>query len=330
MKYYKQILLVSFVILIGFGLFLYLDNKKQKTVVKTEDNSPSVEQKVQENKVEKNISKEISKPKQEVIEAPKEVVKKADLYNNFSSNMINFSTISQSANSSSKIQREISNIINSSQAIFYSAKTKDKLYLIKEISSEYSAKHPRHGLEFIEISLNNGEIEKFSPSYSEDNESETDIWEYDKETGVPISHVHKDNDGNVIFTELWNQKKDVKYKMLNSKDEIISMFKETVEDGTQLRQEHIFYDTEGNIRMNISANYDGQDLVRFTYFDVQNPEYSGSIISEYQDGVKQKETVYTSDYKVKNIYEAKYEDGERVELKEFDADNNEIDKILSK
>ena len=111
MKYYKQILLVSFVILIGFGLFLYLDNKKQKTVVKTEDNSPSVEQKVQENKVEKNISKEISKPKQEVIEAPKEVVKKADLYNNFSSNMINFSTISQSANSSSKIQREISNKI---------------------------------------------------------------------------------------------------------------------------------------------------------------------------------------------------------------------------
>ena len=50
-------------------------------------------------------------------------------------------------------------------------------------------------------------------------------------------------------------------------------------------------------KVNLTVNYDGADLTRFTYYNADKLNESGSVISEYKDGVITKETVYTSDYK---------------------------------
>ena len=331
MKYLKQILLAIFLLAIAALLFFFFMNNKKEEQVVNKNIEPQLEQKKAGN-VKNNVSnnaKVVQKENSAPAEKEEKTLKKANLYGNYPAEMINFSTIAQLANSSSKAQKTISGLVESSQAIFYSAENSKKLYLVKDVSLEDSEKYPRHGIEFAEISLLDGHIERFYTGYYDDRESEQDVWKYDKKTGAPISHIHKDSDGNVVFKEIWNENDELKYKMVDSKNNVISMFKESIDDGTNLRQEHIFYDTEGKIRMNISANYEGSDLVRFTYFDAQNPELSGSVVSEYKDGLKQKETIYTSDYKVKNVYQANYSDGERTELNIFDSNNQEIDKILA-
>lgn len=52
-------------------------------------------------------------------------------------------------------------------------------------------------------------------------------------------------------------------------------------------------------------------------------------MSEYNDGLKTKETVYSSDYKLQNTYNAGYKDGERVTIKVLDSSNNKVEEIIS-
>ena len=52
-------------------------------------------------------------------------------------------------------------------------------------------------------------------------------------------------------------------------------------------------------------------------------------MSEYQDGLKTKELIYNKDYKLVNTVTSDYIDGERKDIKIFDTEGNETDKISS-
>ena len=49
----------------------------------------------------------------------------------------------------------------------------------------------------------------------------------------------------------------------------------------------------------------------------------------YEDGVKTKEVVYSSSYKIQNTYEAEYKDGERVNIRILDDENNVVEDITA-
>ena len=164
-------------------------------------------------------------------------------------------------------------------------------------------------------------------------DSNNDNWEYDK-NGKPTKHIIYNNDGDVEYIETWNytESSPIKYEIKDGNGKIVSVKKETVDnDSNDLRIEHIIYDSEGNTKINVSATYEGADIKRFTYYNADKLNESGSIFGEYQDGQKIKETVYSSDLKVKNVYSSDYDDnGERTDIKVFDGQNNEIEQIVRK
>ena len=60
--------------------------------------------------------------------------------------------------------------------------------------------------------------------------------------------------------------------MKDGNGHIISMRKETLNDGTNLRIEHLVYDKNGNTKINVSTTYDGEDVKRFTYYNADKPK----------------------------------------------------------
>jgi len=129
---------------------------------------------------------------------------------------------------------------------------------------------------------------------------------------------------------VWNYDSEnpVKYEMKDSEGRVISMRNETLTNGTDLRIEHLVYDKNGNTKINVSTTYEGDDIKRFTYYNADKIDESGSVFSDYSDGQKTKETVYTSDLKLKNTYTSDYKDGERENIIIFDNNNQEIKKFI--
>ena len=117
--------------------------------------------------------------------------------------------------------------------------------------------------------------------------------------------------------------------MKNGEGKILSIKKETPDGDTKIRSEHLVYDEDGNTRVNVSASYEGPDITRFTYYNSENPQDGVTLMSEYNGGLKTKETVYSSDYKLQNTYNAGYKDGERVTIKVLDSSNNKVEEIIS-
>ena len=132
------------------------------------------------------------------------------------------------------------------------------------------------------------------------------------------------------FVETWNydDSEPIKYEMKDSNGKVISLRKETLENGTDLRVEHLLYDKDGKTRINVSATYEGEDIKRFTYYNADKLNESGSIFSDYSNGYKTKETVYTSDLKVKNSYTSEYKDDSRTDIIKWDNKNKEVHKYL--
>ena len=188
----------------------------------------------------------------------------------------------------------------------------------------------RHSIEFTEISVNNGQLNTTTLGYSDKMEdSKNDKWEYN-ELKQPIRHTKYNAHGDADFVEIWNYDNNnpIKYEIKDNQGKVISLRKETIEHGTDLRVEHLLYNKEGNTRINVSATYEGEDIKRFTYYNADKPNESGSIFSDYSDGLKTKETVYTSDLKVKNTYTSEYKDGNREDITKWDNKNQEVHKYL--
>ena len=304
----------------------------------SKDNKQEEKKELQKNEVlqpEKTEQQKII-PAQKVQKIKEEkIIKKANLYSDSPSSLLPFSAMSELAILPQNIQKTVNSLLENSQSMYFLNQGKDKVTLLLEGASDSADKYPRHELELVNISLTNGHVSKKSlGEVREDNSTEYDIWEFDEsnpDAKLPLKHTKLHKNGSVDFTETWNYEHDepVKYKMQDGDGKIISMKKDVQESDTSLRQEHIFYDKDGNTKMNVSVNYDGSDITRFTYYNAEKPEEGTTIISEFENGEKKKETVYTSDFKVKNVYTSNYKNGTREDITILDNENREIEKILA-
>ena len=246
---------------------------------------------------------------------------KSDLYKGVPDSLLPLSAISEIASLNGNLHKTIKELVDNSTGVLYAKRNGNKLLMVVENPDDN-----RHGLEFIEISAD-GKHEKIGfllSKYSEGN-TDDDLWEYETEEEVkrPVKHTKFNSDGEVEFVETWNYSSDepIKYELKNKEDKVISLVKETIDENNSMRQEHLIYDKDGKTKLNLTVNYDGADLTRFTYYNADKQEESGSLFSEFKDGIKTKETVYTSDYKVKNVYVPKYKDNERSEIQVLDNEN---------
>lgn len=280
--------------------------------------------------IEKPESKQIKKVAPQKFEQKiKDNKIKSDLYKGVPDSLLPLSAISEIASLNGNLHKTIKELVDNSTGVLYAKRNGNKLLMVVENPDDN-----RHGLEFIEISAD-GKHEKIGfllSKYSESN-TDDDLWEYETEEEVkrPVKHTKFNSDGEVEFVETWNYSSDepIKYELKNKDDKVISLVKETIDENNSMRQEHLIYDKDGKTKLNLTVNYDGADLTRFTYYNADKQEESGSLFSEFKDGIKTKETVYTSDYKVKNVYVPKYKDNERSEIQVLDNENQEVKSIIA-
>ena len=258
------------------------------------------------------------------IEIEDSYLSKTNLYNNGSGIDVPLSTIGLLSEMPQVIQEKVAAIAENNN-IFMTKRHNDKLLIITD-----NPNNIRHCIEFNEISIKNGHQIKTTLGYNDKmQDSDNDIWEYDETTKQPIRHSKYDKNGDVEFVETWYYDDNpVKYEMKDADGHVLSMRKETLDGGTNLRVEHLLYDKAGNTKVNVSAIYEGADVKRFTYYNADKPSDGGSVFSEYDDGLKTKETVYTNDLKVENSYTAEYKDGIREEITVLDKNNKEIKKLV--
>lgn len=251
----------------------------------------------------------------------------ANLYGEMPNGSLPLSAIAKTKSMPENIRSELDDIFQNNNIYYMTKKNSDTLIIVTDNNENI-----RHNIEFIELSLINGHITKTTLGYNDKmQDSDNDKWEYEKVTKQPVRHTVYDRNGDIIFTENWNYdiKNPIKYEMKDANNKVISLRKETNDNDSDLRIEHLVYDTDGNTRINVSATYDGPCVKRFTYFNADKPAESGSIISEYDNGLKTKETVYSSDLSVLNIYTSEYEDGIRKNISIFDSQNNKTKELLS-
>lgn len=275
----------------------------------------------------KNNKSTVMSEKNEVLE--KESIIKADLLADLPNNAFTLSGITELSKLPHNIQEDIKKIINNSNNIYLLKKHGDKIYLVVDNPANL-----RHGIEFVEISAKNGHQVKTTLGYNDKmKDSDNDKWEYvqNSEEQLPLKHTKYNSDGNVDFIEVWNYDDNpVKYEMKNSDGHTVSLRKEVADGDENLRIEHLVYDKDGHTKINVSTTFEGPDIKRFTYYNADKPTQSASVFSEYSDGLKVKETVYSSNLKIQNIYKSTYKDGERIDIKIFDENENEIGEVLAK
>mgnify|MGYP006988875729 CR=1 FL=1 len=321
----------------SYGIFTHCTQKVKtdNDNLQTNESSEVVEQKDYSETAGDSVSEKKSDVKESSNIGVQQVsIEKADLYKgntvlyrSAAADSMPLSVLAAISDMPKTIQDKVSKIAEANN-IYMMQKNNDKLIIITDNPSNI-----RHCVEFNEISLKNGHQIKTTLGYNDKfKDSENDIWEYERDTHRPIRHTKYNKDGDVDFVEVWNYSNDepIKYEMKDSEGKVISLRKETLENGVDLRVEHLVYDKDGNTKINVSATYDGPDVKRFTYYNADKPSESGSVYGEYSDGQKTKETVYTSDLKLKNSYTAKYKDGECEELTIWDNQNKEINTLSTK
>lgn len=282
-----------------------------------------------------------------VVSQPQKVEKKYDLYSETPYDLPLFSVV-EISKLSPVLKKEVDKILELSQGFYYLKRESDKsVFIILQNPIAENNSYQRHSLEFVELSLDdNGNINKniYPASYDgvdgeilnavTDSNSKPDIWKFDKtmEPYRPIKHSAYDERGKLKFTEFWNysENDNVKYQMKNSKNKLVSILKEMTENDTKYRKEHIFYSDDGIVEMSVSANYDGANVSRFTYYNLLNADDDIIILSEFdENGNKIKELVYSNDYQLKKVVKVEIENGVRKEISVFDHEHKLLDKISS-
>ena len=240
---------------------------------------------------------------------------------------------------SSIVKKSIDKVLELSQGFYYLKQIEDKVFIVLQNPAYEGDTYYRHGLQVAEID-SSGKILYHTVGYSgiegeilAPEKTDSDFWVYDKtsEPYKPLKHVAYNEKGKIKFSEFWDYspESNVKYEMKDSANKTISVLKEILEDDTNYRKEHIFYDNEGKILISISINFEGANITRFNYFNAKKPNSSVIIICDYVDGQKAFEKIYDKDYNLINIVEAVYRNGERKEVKVFDSEKKELGKISS-
>lgn len=250
---------------------------------------------------------------------------KTDLYNDTPSSALPLSAITEISTLPENV-REIVINISKDNNIYMIQKHNNKLLIISD-----NPENIRHGIDFTEVTISNGHQIKTTLGYNDKmKDSRNDVWAYKPDTNQPVKHMKYNDDGDIEFVEEWNYDPEnpVKYEMKDAEGKVISIKKETLSNGTDLRVEHLIYDKDGKTKVNVSATYEGDDIKRFTYYNADKINDSASVFSDYSEGVKTKETVYTSDLKVKNTYVSDYNEGNRENIIIYDNKNQEVKKFV--
>ena len=203
--------------------------------------------------------------------------------------------------------------------------------------------YARHSLEVVEISLETFEKHTYPLGYSGEVDEiiyavdgvkdKSDNWNFNKsaEPYLPLKHKKYNEKGKLLFTEKWDYsaESEIKYQMKNHKGKLLSQVNETVSGESNFRKEHVFYDETGKLLRSININYDGANITRFTFYDIDNPQNNQTIISEYQDGLKVREEIFNENYEKLYTLNAEYKNGERKCITLIDREGDEILKICS-
>ena len=295
-------------------------NKKEVTEQDTD---------LQKNK--KQDSKQISTPL-------KSTEPKYDLYSTTPYELPLFSVI-EISKLSPEIKNSIDKVLEASQGFYFLRNAGNKVFIILQNPLKNSETFSRHDLEFFEID-SDGKIIPHSAGYTGVNgeainlaESLDGDWIFDETIGQsrPIKHTAYDEKGKIKFIETWNydETEPIKYQMKDSNKKIISILKESQENDSNYRKEHVFYDNAGNTTMSLTINYDGANISRLTFYNSHDLIDSISIITEYTDGLKTKEVIYNEDYTLVNTVTAEYINGDRKTIRMYDSDGKETHKISS-
>ncbi len=240
----------------------------------------------------------------------------------------------------------IDDLLEKAQGFYYLKynKNENKVFIILQNPISEKETYFRHGLEFVEIYLDNPKFPVYySPGYEGvagemesaviDDIKKGNNWKFDKsvEPYRPIKHILYNNKGKTQFVEYWSysEQESQKYLMKDAKGKPISILKENFDGDSSYRKEHIFYNSDGNLMTSISINFDGANITRFTYFNSTSPSENCTIITEYRDGQKIKEKIYDDSYKLLNSYVLDYSNGVRKSLIMYDSENNSLRKISS-
>lgn len=276
----------------------------------------------------KIVTPEQSKPVTKKI-----VPQKINLYTEHDDRDIPLSAVAQI----SGLPAGVKNIVNKqikNADVYYVNSQKDRVVILKEMTDE-TARFTRHDFEVISISIPDGKIKQETafPVKMSNDDSETEVWKYEvleDDMVVPSEHTSLNPDGSVNLTEKWYYGDDeVKYKLTDSEGKTVSLRKTSKSDNGNWHDEHVFYDKDGKTALNVSVVYENNNIARFTYYNPKSPETSVIMVNEYEDIDKTKETVYSSDYKLKNSYTSQYKDGKRTAIKVYDDKNNEVKEYLT-
>jgi len=241
-------------------------------------------------------------------------------------------------------QEKAGKIISDYQSSYitkFNNKTQKFLVITPDKLSNRSV-YDRHNLEILEVTLNNGGPHTLTIGFSgldgetahsvEGFKTDNETWEFDRTTEIarPLKHLVHNNEGTTEYEETWNynEKEPVKYEMKNGEGRTISVLKETVTGETTYNQEHIFYDDAGQTDMIVSIHYEGANVTRLTYYNINDKENSFTIINEYTDGVKTSEKIYNSDYALISDIKAEYTDGQISQLELMK--NNQEKEVIRK
>ena len=337
----KKLALILLIVACSAGLIsLNIMNKSHKETnndlkqtetpsVKEEIVKENIEQEEINNTTKENTEKTLTTSVEKVSVIKKDdFVKKSNLLKDLSNNSIPISAISEISDLPQNIQEAVLKVAETNNGIYMVKRNADKLLLVVD-----NPNNMRHGVDFVEISLKTGHQVNTTLGYSDKmKDSNNDYWEYDKTTKLPVKHIKYNAEGDTEFTEVWNYDSNnpVKYEMKDGEGKVISIKKETIDNQSNMRVENLIYDKEGKTKVNVSATYEGSDLKRFTYYNADKPSDSETVYGEYsENGVKTRETVYTSDLKVKNSYLTDYSEDKLKEIKVLNNENKEIEKIIS-
>lgn len=322
-------------IFLGIGVLLILAGAVGFFLI--ERNIPSTE-----NKTELTERKTANIPAQtkQTIEKKDEIpVIKTALYANSPYYMPLFS-IAEISGMTDKNKELVNNFFNDAQGFYFLKQSGNNgnytILLQNPVNINYSM-YPRHNLQLVKISAD-GNIKTEDLGYNgQINETvnavsmEKDVWKFDKsvEPYRPLKHTEYENK-DVVFTEIWNydEKESVKYEMKNADGNVVSMVKEFIDNDMSYRIEHTFYDNEGRTLRSISINFEGANIKWFNYYDSTNPDDCILIESEYEEGLLKYEKIYNQEFKLLHKFEAKYSNGELIELIQYDNTDNIVKKFI--
>ena len=282
--------------------------------------------------------KVVTKQKQSITK-PKPIEKKYDLYSNTPYDIPLYSIV-EISKLPTEIKSIVDKILEQAQGFYFLKFNGEKVFIILQNPITSGETFSRQNLQFAEVDLQGNVsyhnagyigIEGETTNFIENNKLDNWIFDKTEEYIRPLKHTAFDEKNNVKFIELWNydEQEPFKYQMLDSNKKIISILKETQDNDSNYRKEHIFYDNNGNTTMSLTINYDGANISRLTFYNSHDSIDSVSIISEYTDGIKTKELIYNQDYKLMSSFVPEYTDGELKKIKTYDSEEKEINQISS-